>query len=43
MPTTIWLVRLGVRYLTSGSDVGYILSGGRTDVRQQRAIALKPA
>ena len=49
MPTTIganlpfqtWLVQLGVRYLTSGSDVGYILSGGRADVRQQRAIPLR--
>ena len=38
-----WLVQLGVRYLTSGSDVGYILSAGRADVRQQRAIPLKPA
>jgi 2-keto-3-deoxy-L-rhamnonate aldolase RhmA len=38
-----WLVQLGVRYLTSGSDVGYILSAGRADVRQQRAIPLKSA
>jgi 2-keto-3-deoxy-L-rhamnonate aldolase RhmA len=38
-----WLVQLGVRYLTSGSDVGYILSAGRADVRQQRAIPLTPA
>lgn len=38
-----WLVQLGVRYLTSGSDVGYILSAGRADVRQQRAIPLAPA
>ena len=35
-----WLVQSGVRYLTSGSDVGYILSAGRADVRQQRAIPL---
>jgi 2-keto-3-deoxy-L-rhamnonate aldolase RhmA len=27
-----WLLRLGVRYLTGGSDVGYILSAGRADV-----------
>ncbi len=38
-----WLVQLGVRYLTSGSDVGYILSAGRADVRQQRAIPRRPA
>jgi 2-keto-3-deoxy-L-rhamnonate aldolase RhmA len=38
-----WLVQLGVRYLTSGSDVGYILSAGRADVRQQRAIPLTAA
>jgi 4-hydroxy-2-oxoheptanedioate aldolase len=24
-----WLLRLGMRYLTGGSDVGYILSAGR--------------
>jgi 2-keto-3-deoxy-L-rhamnonate aldolase RhmA len=35
-----WLLQLGVRYLTSGSDVGYMLSAGRADVRQQRAIPL---
>jgi 2-keto-3-deoxy-L-rhamnonate aldolase RhmA len=35
-----WLVQLGVRYLTSGSDVGYILSAGRADVRQQRSIPM---
>jgi 2-keto-3-deoxy-L-rhamnonate aldolase RhmA len=35
-----WLLQLGVRYLTGGSDVGYILSAGRADVRQQRAIPL---
>jgi 2-keto-3-deoxy-L-rhamnonate aldolase RhmA len=27
-----WLLRLGVRYPTGGSDVGYILSAGRADV-----------
>jgi len=43
LPFQTWLVQLGVRYLTSGSDVGYILSAGRADVRQQRAIPLKPA
>ncbi len=42
MPTTIRLAQLGVRCLTSVPDVDYILSGGRADVRQQRAIALKP-
>lgn len=40
LPFQTWLVQLGVRYLTSGSDVGYILSAGRADVRQQRAIPL---
>jgi 2-keto-3-deoxy-L-rhamnonate aldolase RhmA len=34
-----WLIRLGVRYLTSGSDTLYILSGGRADVLQIRALA----
>ena len=29
-----WLLQLGVRYLTGGSDVGYILSAGRADVKQ---------
>jgi len=38
LPFQAWLVQLGVRCLTSGSDVGYILSGGWADVRQQRAI-----
>jgi 2-keto-3-deoxy-L-rhamnonate aldolase RhmA len=33
-----WLSRLGVRYLTGGSDVGYILSAGRADVRQLRDL-----
>lgn len=35
-----WLLRLGVRYLTGGSDVGYILSAGRRDVRQLRDVIL---
>ncbi|HET6307368.1 MAG TPA: aldolase/citrate lyase family protein [Rhodopila sp.] len=36
-----WLLRLGVRYLTSGSDTLYILSGGRADVKQIREVAEK--
>jgi len=36
-----WLLRLGVRYLTSGSDTLYILSGGRADVKQIREVADK--
>ena len=35
-----WLWRLGVRYLTGGSDVGYILSAGRADVKQLRELKL---
>ena len=35
-----WLLRLGVRYLTGGSDVGYILSAGRADVKQLRELKL---
>lgn len=35
-----WLLRLGVRYLTGGSDTGYILSAGRADVDQLRALKL---
>ena len=35
-----WLLRLGVRYLTGGSDVGYILSAGRTDVKQLSELKL---
>ena len=27
-----WLLQVGMRYLTGGSDVGYILSAGRADV-----------
>jgi 2-keto-3-deoxy-L-rhamnonate aldolase RhmA len=34
-----WLLELGVRYLTSGSDTLYILSGGRADVMQIRGVA----
>jgi len=35
-----WLVSIGMRYLTGGSDVGYILSAGRADVRQLRELKL---
>jgi len=35
-----WLLKLGVRYLTGGSDVGYILSAGRADVKQLRELKL---
>ena len=35
-----WLVQLGMRYLTGGSDVGYILSAGRADVRRIRELPL---
>jgi 2-keto-3-deoxy-L-rhamnonate aldolase RhmA len=35
-----WLVQLGMRYLTGGSDVGYILSAGRADARRIRALPL---
>jgi hypothetical protein len=35
-----WLSRLGVSYLTGGSDVGYILSAGRTDVKHLRELKL---
>ena len=35
-----WLLRLDVRYLTGGSDVGYILSTGRADVKQLRELKL---
>ena len=33
-----WLLQLGVRYLTRGSDVGYVLSAGRRDVLQLRDV-----
>ena len=35
-----WLVGIGMRYLTGGSDVGYILSAGRADVKQLRELKL---
>ncbi len=35
-----WLFGIGVRYLTGGSDVGYILSAGRADVRRLREVPL---
>ena len=35
-----WLMQLGIRYLTGGSDVGYILSAGRADVKRLRAMQL---
>jgi 2-keto-3-deoxy-L-rhamnonate aldolase RhmA len=33
-----WLLQIGMRYLTGGSDVGYILSAGRADVKRIRAV-----
>ncbi|HEY1260880.1 MAG TPA: aldolase/citrate lyase family protein [Stellaceae bacterium] len=35
-----WLFGIGVRYLTGGSDVGYILSAGRADVKRLRGVPL---
>ena len=35
-----WLLQLGMRYLTGGSDVGYILSAGRADVKKLREVRL---
>jgi hypothetical protein len=35
-----WLLRLGVRCLTGGSNVGYILSAGRADVKRLRELKL---
>jgi 2-keto-3-deoxy-L-rhamnonate aldolase RhmA len=35
-----WLIEIGMRYLTGGSDVGYILSAGRADVQQLRELKL---
>jgi len=35
-----WLMGLGVRYLTCGSDMLYILSGGRADVKRIRQVPL---
>ena len=40
LPFQSWLLNLGVRYLTGGSDTGYILSAGRADVKQLRALPL---
>lgn len=34
------LLQVGMRYLTGGSDVGYILSAGRADVKRQREVRL---
>ena len=36
----IWLMQLGMSCLTGGSDVGYILTAGRADVRRQREVQL---
>jgi 4-hydroxy-2-oxoheptanedioate aldolase len=33
-----WLIKLGMRYLTGGSDIAYILSAGRADVKQLRGL-----
>jgi 2-keto-3-deoxy-L-rhamnonate aldolase RhmA len=33
-----WLLQVGMRYLTGGSDVGYILSAGRADVKRLREV-----
>ena len=35
-----YLMKLGVRYLTCGSDTLYILSGGRADVKRIREVPL---
>jgi hypothetical protein len=35
-----WLLRLGVRYLTDGSGVGYILNAGPAGVKQLRELKL---
>ena len=35
-----WLMQLGMRYRTGGSDVGYILSAGRADVKRMREARL---
>ncbi len=37
---TTWLFKLGVRYFSGASDVGYVLSGGKADVTTLRGIAL---
>ena len=41
-PFQAWLMSLGMRYLTGGSDVGYILSAGRRDVAAMRAAMTAP-
>jgi 2-keto-3-deoxy-L-rhamnonate aldolase RhmA len=35
-----WLIGIGMRYLTGGSDIAYILSAGRADVKQLRELKL---
>src|ERR1700726_1118038 len=35
-----WLVKQGMRYLTGGSDIAYILSAGRADVKQLRELKI---
>lgn len=35
-----WLIKLGMRYLTGGSDIAYILSAGRADVKQLRELTV---
>jgi 2-keto-3-deoxy-L-rhamnonate aldolase RhmA len=35
-----WLIKLGMRYLTGGSDIAYILSAGRADVKQLRELRI---
>jgi 2-keto-3-deoxy-L-rhamnonate aldolase RhmA len=35
-----WLMELGMRYLTGGSDVGYILSAGRAEVKRIREVRI---
>ena len=35
-----WLFKLGMRYLTGGSDIAYILSAGRADVKQLRELKI---
>jgi hypothetical protein len=35
------LQKLGVRHLTCGSDVGYVVSGGRADTTAIRAMPLR--
>jgi 2-keto-3-deoxy-L-rhamnonate aldolase RhmA len=37
----IELLRLGVRYLTCGTDVGYVVGGGRADIAAIRAMPLQ--